>query len=60
MSNPVTTPAREQAKAILGGILAALSFAVPVVDDGLLLSEGLGIVLAGLTAYGIVFGVRNK
>ena len=59
-SNPARVPARSQAKAILGGVLAALSFAIPVVDDGILLSEALGIALAGLTAYGIVFGVRNR
>lgn len=47
------------AKAILGGIISAVSFAVPVVDDGLTPSEVLGILLAGLIAFGAVWGVKN-
>lgn len=47
------------AKAILGGIISALSFAAPVVDDGLTPSEVLGIMLAGLVAFGAVWGVKN-
>lgn len=48
------------AKAIVGGIIAALSFAIPVVDDGLLVSEVLGILLAGLTGTGLVYAVPNR
>lgn len=47
-------------KAILGGVVAALSFAIPVVDDGLVASEILGIALAGLTGTGIVYAVPNR
>lgn len=48
------------AKAILAGLAAAISFAIPCVDDGLTASESLGIALAGLTALGIVYQVPNK
>lgn len=47
------------AKAIVGGVAAAVAFAIPVVDDGLLLSEVLGIVLAGLTGAGVTWVVPN-
>lgn len=46
-------------KAIVGGTAAALSYAIPVVDDGLLASEVLGIVLAGLIGSGLVAAVSN-
>jgi hypothetical protein len=48
------------AKSLLAGAIAAISFAVPVVDDGLVPSEGLGILLAGLLGLGIVYAVPNK
>jgi len=48
------------AKSILAGVIAACSFAVPVVDDGLVASEVLGIILAGLTGLGVVFAVPNR
>lgn len=48
------------AKAALAGVIAALSFAIPVVDDGLAVSEGLGIVLAGLIGLGVVYRVPNR
>ena len=51
---------RPYAKAVVGGVVAALSFAVPVVDDGLIVSEVLGILVAGLTGSGIVWVVPNK
>lgn len=47
-------------KAVLGGVVAALSFAIPIVDDGVTLSEVLGIVLAGLTGTGLVYAVPNR
>ncbi len=48
------------AKAIIGGLVAAISFAVPVVDDGLLVSEVLGILLAGLVGSGLTYAVPNS
>ncbi|MGZ4518937.1 MAG: hypothetical protein ACXVXP_00020 [Mycobacteriaceae bacterium] len=51
---------KQYAKSILGGLIAALSFAIPVVDNGLTPSEVLGIVLAGLTGLGVVYVVPNK
>lgn len=48
------------AKAALGGVVAAISFAIPCVDDGLVASEILGIALAGLTGLGVVYAVPNK
>ena len=48
------------AKAILAAVIAAISFAVPVVDDGLTPSEVLGIILAGLVALGSVYAIPNK
>lgn len=50
---------RKQAKAIVAGLVAGLSFAVPVVDDGLVASEALGIALAALTGWQLVFWTRN-
>lgn len=47
------------AKAIVGGLVAALSFAVPVVDDGLAVSEVLGITLAALVGFQGVYWTRN-
>lgn len=55
LSNP-----HSYVKAILGGTVAALSFAIPVIDDGLVASEILGVVLAGLTGFGVVFGASNS
>lgn len=49
------------AKAVAGGIAAALAFAVPVVDDGLAPSEVLGIALAFIGGLGIVYASpRNR
>lgn len=47
------------AKAIVGFIAAAAAFLVPVVDDGLLASEILGALVAGLAGGGLVYGVPN-
>ena len=47
------------AKAIVGGIASAIAFAIPVVDDGVLASEALGIALAFLTGAGVVYTVPN-
>lgn len=46
-------------KAIVAAVVAAGSFAIPVVDDGLTVSEILGIVVAALVALSAVFGVKN-
>lgn len=48
------------AKAVVAGLIAAISFAIPVVDDGLVASELLGIVLAGLVGSGITYAVPNR
>lgn len=48
------------AKAIIAGLVSAISFAIPVVDDGLIASEVLGIVLAGLVGSGLTAVVPNK
>ena len=50
----------EWAKSILAGIFAALSFLVPVVDDGLLWSEVLGALVAFGISAGVVWAVPNK
>lgn len=47
------------AKALVGGAASAIAFAIPVVDDGLLVSEILGIALAFLTGAGAVYAVPN-
>lgn len=43
------------AKALAGALAAALAFAIPVVDDGLAVSEVLGVTLAFLGGLGIVY-----
>lgn len=48
-------------KAVFGGIGAAVAFAIPVVDDGLLASEWLGVALAFLGGAGLVAAApRNR
>jgi hypothetical protein len=47
-------------KAVAAGVAAGLAFAIPVVDDGLVASEILGIALAILGGAGIVYRVPNK
>lgn len=49
----------DYAKAIAGGLVASLTAAIPVVDDGLTPSEGLGIALAFIVGTGIVAAVPN-
>lgn len=48
------------AKALLSGAIAAISFAIPCVDDGLVPSEVLGIIGAGLTGLGVVYAIPNR
>lgn len=47
-------------KAVVGGLVAGIAFAIPVVDDGLTVSEILGIALAALTGLGVVYQVPNR
>jgi|JI10StandDraft_1071094.scaffolds.fasta_scaffold943590_2 hypothetical protein len=51
---------KEQMKAIVAGAVAGLAFAIPVVDDGLVASEILGIALAVLTGHQAVYWTKNK
>jgi hypothetical protein len=57
--NPLRTPAGQQAKALLAGLIALLSALVPVLVDGVTGAELLGVVVAGLVAYGAVFELPN-
>ena len=47
-------------KAIVGAVIAGASAAIPLVDDGLTVSEGLGVAVAFLTALSVVYAVPNK
>ena len=47
------------AKALLAGLAVAISTAIPLVDDGLLLSEALTIIGAALAAGALVWRVPN-
>lgn len=47
------------AKALAGGVAAALAFATPIVDDGLVASEILGIAAAFIGGSGLVYLVPN-
>lgn len=47
-------------KAIVGAIIAGASFAVPVVDDGLVASEVLGIMLAIVVGFQGVYWANNS
>ena len=46
-------------KAIVGALVAALSYAIPVIDDGLAASEVLGIVLAAVVGFQAVYWTSN-
>ena len=39
--------------ALLGGATAAIATAIPLVDDGLMISEALSVTLAGLVGTGL-------
>lgn len=47
-------------KAIAGGLATGLAFAIPIVDDGLKWSEGLGIAAAFLAGLGIVYAAPKN
>lgn len=49
-----------QLKALTAGVVAGLSFAIPVVDDGVVPSEVGGILLAFVVAWQSVYWVKNK
>lgn len=48
------------AKAWVGGTIAAAAFLGPVVDDGLAVSEGLGVLGAFLVAFQAVYWTTNQ
>lgn len=48
------------AKAIVGGLVSAVTAAIPIVDDGVSASDALGIALAFLLGLGVVYVVPNK
>jgi len=50
---------KRQLKAIVAGVVAGLTFAIPGVDDGLTASEVLGTALAGLVAWQAVYWTKN-
>lgn len=50
---------KRAAKAYVAAVIAAGSFLAPVVDDGLLVSEGIGAAVAGLTAWQAVYWTPN-
>lgn len=47
-------------KALAAGVVAAVAFLAPVVDDGLTTSEALLGVSAFLVGTGVVYAVPNK
>lgn len=47
-------------KAITAALVAGASAAIPLVDDGLTVSEALGVAVAFLTALSVVYAVPNK
>lgn len=51
---------RPISKAIAGGLVGGISFAIPVVDDGVMPSEALGIALAFLLGLGIVYAAPRN
>lgn len=40
-------------KVALGGVATAIAVAIPLVDDGLVVSEVLSIILAGMSGAGL-------
>lgn len=65
MSTPVDFTVKEQAKAIVGGVLAGLTslgVALAPDKDGLVAvtpAEWVAVAVAALGTYAAVFGVRN-
>jgi hypothetical protein len=52
--------AAHYAKAIAGGLIAGASTAVPMVNDGLSLSEWLLILIAAVVGFNGVFWTPNR
>lgn len=49
------------AKAIVAGVIAALTSLVQALDDGnVSIQEGVAVALAGLIALAAVYGIPNK
>lgn len=46
-------------KAIVGGVVACLSFLAPVVNDGVSPSELVGALLALVTGFQVTYWTRN-
>lgn len=55
-----TMLSRKSTKAWVAGLVAALSFAAPVVDDGLVASEVLGVALAAVAGFQAVYWTTNR
>lgn len=61
--NPLTTPARNQTKAFVAGLVAALTYLVAIDADtvaSFVLDDVLESLLAFLVAYAGVFTVPNR
>lgn len=58
--SPVDRNLGAHAKAIVAGLAAAIAFAIPIVDDGLVASEVLGILAAFLAGGGVTWTVPNR
>lgn len=60
MSTPVDFTVKEQAKAIVGGVLAGLTALGTALTDGAVSpAEWVAVAVAALGTYAAVFGVRN-
>lgn len=59
MSNLRIMASARAAKAYVSSAVAALAFAIPVVDDGLTASDALGIASAALVAFQLTYWTSN-
>lgn len=60
MSTPADFTAKEQAKAVVGGVLAGLTALGTALTDGAVSpDEWVAVAVATLGTYAAVFGVRN-
>lgn len=51
---------KRQAKAIVAGLIAGLTFAIPAADKGFTVAEGLGIALAAVVGYQATYWTGPK
>lgn len=51
---------RQQAKAIVGALVAALAGLADATPDGITQGEALAVAAAALAVYGTVFGVEQR